>query len=481
MDALGHPPTLLFVDDDEGLLRLMQSAFKREGCVTAVAKSGAEAVRWLRSHSADLFLLDLKLSDMTGTQVLERLQEIGCEVPFIVITGQGDERVAVEMMKRGALDYLVKDATFLDVLPTIVRRAVRQISQQRRLASAEAAAQASQGLIEVVLNSLPAKIAVTDLRGKILATNAPWRHFAEIGSGPKIFHGAVGENYIELCRTAGASSADGAIQMLSAVERVLNGASLVALEFSHSEGELEQWYGCTVSPISTGGSGAVLTHFDVTERKTLEAEVLQIAERERERVAADLHDGICQEVSGISFSVSALERKLQSEKSRHAPIVKKIVADLNEATAHTRQVARGLSPVVNDGLGLMHALQNLADLTADLRRISCRFECEGSVVIAEPLVANQLYRIAQEAVTNAVRHARASQIVLRLERTDDGFRLQIEDDGHGMRGRTGNGDGLGLRAMQYRAHLIGGEFFIAPRERGGTNITCELHALKVFP
>lgn len=480
MHSLGHPPTLLLVDDDKGLLRLMQSAFKREGCVTALARSGDEAVAWLRDHHADLVLLDLKLQDMTGAEVLERLREIGCDVPFIIITGQGDERVAVEMMKRGAFDYLVKDTTFLEVLPTVVQRAVRQISQQRRLVAAEAAAQASQALTQVVLNSLPAAIAVLDPEGVIVATNEPWERFAKIASGPKIFQASVGASYLELCRGVSGTPVDGAIQILSAVERVLNGGASVALEFSHGENEQAQWFGCSVSPMNGGRKGAVLTHFDVTERKVLEAEVLQIAERERERVAADLHDGICQEITGISFNVSALERKLHSRKSRFVPAVKKIVADLSDAVAHTRQVARGLSPVVNDGLGLMHALRTLAETTMDLRRIACRFDCAGNVEIADPVIANQLYRIAQEAVTNAVRHARASEIILRLERRGDALRLGVEDDGQGIQ-KPEASSGIGLRAMHYRARLIGGEVRAEPRAGGGTVITCDVPAIKLPP
>ena len=110
-------PTVFVIDDDRGLLRLMEKALQREEISTATAGSGKDAMAWLGSHRADLMLLDLKLQDIDGKELINHLADINRAVPFIVITGQGDERVAVEMMKRGAVDYLVKDVNFLQFLP----------------------------------------------------------------------------------------------------------------------------------------------------------------------------------------------------------------------------------------------------------------------------------------------------------------------------------------------------------------------------
>src|SRR4051812_7362259 len=131
------PVTVFVVDDDVGLLRLMEKALRREGYYTAKAASAREAIEWLRDHGSNLMLLDLKLKDGGGEQVIEQLARVKCSVPFIIITGQGDERVAVEMMKRGALDYVVKDANFIELVPMIVRRSLGQLERDRRLASAE--------------------------------------------------------------------------------------------------------------------------------------------------------------------------------------------------------------------------------------------------------------------------------------------------------------------------------------------------------
>src|ERR1022692_2563544 len=127
-----HKPaaTLLIVDDDLGLLRLAAKTLEREGCSVATAASGKEAIAWLEENRPDLLLLDLKLPDFDARQVIRQLSDLNRLPPFLIITGQGDERVAVELMKGGARDYLVKGADFLQLLPAVAARALGQIEQE---------------------------------------------------------------------------------------------------------------------------------------------------------------------------------------------------------------------------------------------------------------------------------------------------------------------------------------------------------------
>ena len=131
------PVTVFVVDDDRGLLRLIEKSLRREGFSTASATSGQEALSWLTQHQADLMLLDLKLPDIEGRELINQLTKLNRLVPFIIITGQGDERVAVEIMKRGAVDYLIKDVKFLEFVPTVAQRALQQIEMDRKLMAAE--------------------------------------------------------------------------------------------------------------------------------------------------------------------------------------------------------------------------------------------------------------------------------------------------------------------------------------------------------
>lgn len=133
------PKRLLIVDDDPGLSRLIQKSLTREGFFCAIATSGGEAIRILECESVDLLLLDLKLQDTSAAEFIEKLAPMGRRTPFLIITGQGDERMAVDMMKRGALDYVVKDRNFLQFLPTLVHHAIAQIKRENRLSVAESA------------------------------------------------------------------------------------------------------------------------------------------------------------------------------------------------------------------------------------------------------------------------------------------------------------------------------------------------------
>ncbi|HVV70145.1 MAG TPA: response regulator, partial [Verrucomicrobiae bacterium] len=137
MDVEPTKPSILVVDDDRGLTHLIKKSLDREGFSVATANSGAAALEWLEQNRADLMLLDLKLQDVEGADLVGPLAERGCLPPFSIITGQGDERVAVEMMKRGARDYLIKDMGFLQFVPAVVKRALEQLDNERRLAEAE--------------------------------------------------------------------------------------------------------------------------------------------------------------------------------------------------------------------------------------------------------------------------------------------------------------------------------------------------------
>jgi DNA-binding NtrC family response regulator len=128
---------ILIVDDDEGVCRLLTKSLERDGLRVVTRTSGAAALDWLRQHRAALMLLDLRLNDMRGADILEILAEEGHSVPFIVISGVADVRIAVQLMKEGALDFLPKDAQLLELVAPVVRRCLEHIAQQQRLEEVE--------------------------------------------------------------------------------------------------------------------------------------------------------------------------------------------------------------------------------------------------------------------------------------------------------------------------------------------------------
>ena len=227
--------------------------------------------------------------------------------------------------------------------------------------------------------------------------------------------------------------------------------------------------------------GTSIIASDITARRQLEAEVLQIAEAERERLAAELHDGACQELTGIQFLANLLRRDLAKASHPLAMQARRIEEAISEATEHTREVARGMNPVVADGDGLMHALRQLAETITTTRRIRCSFECPKPVAIENAIASHELYRIAQEAVHNALRHGRARRITVRLSEVRDEIRLSVRDNGRGLPADVSHAPGMGLRVMKYRAGSIGGQFLVRPRRGGGTEVICRVTRPAIQP
>ena len=338
---------ILVVDDDEGLLILMAEALRAEGYEVATAGSGQTALRWLARQTPDLMLLDLKLRDIDGPALLEKLQRSETPIPFLVVTGQGDEKAAVEVMKRGALDYVMKDTALLDLLPNIVQRTLARLAQQRELAAAQA------------------------------------------------------------------------------------------------------------------------------ESRRLEGEVVAAGERERFSIGADLHDGLGQLLTAVELMCAALKADTARSQPAVAARLDQMGTLLRDAVAQTRFLARGLVPVGGGPDALQTGLAELASRTNSLRKIKCVFDCPAPVHLPDSAATGHLYRIAQEAVNNALKHSGAGRILIRLAVLGGRLVLQIIDDGAGFGGRIPS-SGVGLGVMQHRAKVIGADLNIESKARGGVTIGCSL-------
>ena len=211
---------------------------------------------------------------------------------------------------------------------------------------------------------------------------------------------------------------------------------------------------------------------DITERKQLEKEILEISDREQRRIGQDLHDGLCQHLAGIELMSQALAQKLAPKSKVHAAKVAEIASHVREAISHTRSLARGLSPVTLESEGLMSALHELATNTEKMFHVQCRCEFPESIVMDDNAAATHLFRIAQEAVSNAIKHGRAKRLVISLQNSRNRITLRVSDDGRGFPARIPKTKGMGLRIMQSRAGMIGGTIAIAPNAGGGADIVC---------
>ena len=468
--SAGKAAVILVVDDDPGLARLMERELRREGWKTASAGSGREAKEWLRENEADLLLLDLKLPDVEGPAIVSALAESGRTTPFIIITGQGDERVAVEMMRRGALDYLVKDVNFLEFIPTVVRRALEKLERERRLEAAERSVRESEARYRHLVGALPIAVYTCDAEGRLTLFNqaaaALWGREPLLGidrwcGSHRVFDADGLPVAPEACAVAVAVRDGRSVHDVEMIVERPDGTRARALIFSDP-----------VRDADGAVSGAVNMLVDVTERRQLEEEVLEISAREQRRIGQDLHDDLCQWLAGTELLSKILAKDLHRTGHPSAPQAAEIAENMRLTLARARMLARGLTPAVIESEGLASALRELAANVEGIFRIRCAYKGPDILPVTDESAALHLYRIAQEAITNAVRHGGARSVRIFADVDDREMTLVIRDDGIGIEQPLPNTSGLGLRTMRYRASVIGASLDIRPGPNGGAEVAC---------
>jgi PAS domain S-box-containing protein len=465
MDSTSKNQKVFVVDDDRGLARLIERALQREGYETASAQSGREAIAWLQENSADLLLLDLKLPDIEGAQLIQHLAQVNRSVPFIIITGQGDERVAVEMMKRGALDYLVKDVRFQEFVPTVVKRSLAQVEKEKRLASMEAALKNEHAFVAAVLDTSGALVVVLDAQGRIARFNRACERITGY-----TFEEVRGKPFWDLFLLP---------DELESVKQVFD--RLTSGEFPNEhenfwltrdgQRRLIAWSNTVLLAPDGKVEFVIATGLDITDRRRLEKEILEISDRERRRIGQDLHDGLCQQLAGIELMSQVLEQRLETKAKSEAARAAEIARHVRDSITQTRLLARGLSPVTLESEGLMAAFVELATNTEKMFQVACTVHCPELVNVPDLAVATHLFRIAQEAVSNAIKHGKARHIQIELLASQGMGTLAVRDDGSGLP-KTLNKTGMGLRIMQYRAGIIGATLAIQNQPAGGTAVIC---------
>ena len=211
---------------------------------------------------------------------------------------------------------------------------------------------------------------------------------------------------------------------------------------------------------------------DLTVRKRMERELLEISDREQRRIGQDLHDGLGQVLAGVGFMVSALQQRLSSRGADETEDAKQISELVTQAIAHARGMAHGLHPVRSVETGLMTAIEELCRHVEQVYRVHCAFRCDEPVLMDDTIRATHVYRIAQEAMNNALRHGKAKRLTVALTRQDGEATLIVADDGIGFTDGPSMRKGMGLQIMRYRAAVIGAVISFRPGTSGGTVVTC---------
>jgi len=219
---------------------------------------------------------------------------------------------------------------------------------------------------------------------------------------------------------------------------------------------------------------AALQH-EMTEHQRLDQEIAQVADRERHRLGQELHDSLGQHLTGTALAAQVLKEKLELRSAPESAEAEKLVRYVEQGIDLTRNLARGFFSPELDADGLTVALQGLAENTTERFGVNCVFEGEESLGIHDSAIATQLYRIAQEAVANSIKHAAAQQITIRLIMSPSELSLAISDDGIGFPDRLPRSKGLGLQLMRHGASLAGASFDVRRNGLRGTIVTCKLN------
>ncbi len=469
-------PALRFVllEDDINDVELIQLQLARNGVSVAWehVMSEPDFRAALERGAPDLVLADYTLPGFDGLAALRIVLERCPDVPFIFVSGSLGEERAIEALKSGATDYVLKDR--LQRLPAVVNRALTEARERRERRQAETALEVQRLLLGTLINSLPEIVYAVDTNNCLTVVNralleALGKKRDEI-LGKRLSEVWTDENVIDIETQAATTMRTG--RSLTDQERAWIAA----------DGSV-RWFTFTHVPLRDHGTitGLVCTVREVTARKELEQEILEISNREQRRLGSDLHDGLGQELTGLSLLLKGLEVQLSREAPQYSSQLTKISDLLARAIQSTRSLARGLAPVNLERGGLPEALKHLVARCSDMYSLKCTFENVGQKLPdLEEGAATHLYRIAQEATTNAARYARATSIAIELKSTGRRLQLSIADDGIGLSAGLAQGrPGMGLKIMEYRARMLGGT--IAFEEPGaGTKIvlSAPLHLLR---
>lgn len=311
-------------------------------------------------------------------------------------------------------------------------------------------------LLDSIMQSLPVVAGRIDASGRII--EARGQGLAHIGVNPDRLPGRLFTDFYPA-----------AAEVLR--EALVGGSATFAA--SGRDGGTEWHAEFFLSFDAAQEGGATFFGRDVSARRWLERRLLTVSDDEQQRIGADLHDGLGQQLTGLSCMAAALRDRLKGGRAADAEQADLIAGLANEAIAHSRALARGLCPVQLENAGLVLALEELAGQAHTLHGVECSFELKGEAPQCDHLTALHLYRITQEAIHNAVRHGKARSVRVTLTSRYRQHRLAIVDDGHGFPvDAHGHAPGGGLRLMGYRAAVIGGNLTVDSRPERGTRITC---------
>ncbi len=462
VQAMAGP--VLIIEDDEGVRLILRKKLADQGIRSAEAATGGEALAWFSENKATLVLLDLNLPDIKGQDLLAKLEKLGAPVPFIVVSGMDDVRLTVEMMQAGALDFVLKDSALLDLVGPVVKRGIETLESRRISGEKETR-------LKYICETIENVFWIMNKQGDRVTFVSPafeaiWGFSADyLYDHPDGWNEAIIDEDRPKVLRSFANLRKGIENEFDETYRIRD--KFGKIRWIHDRGYPHK--GPYADNLNFTGIAT-----EVTRCKELERQLLEIAENERLRIGEDLHDDLCQRMSAIGLKCGMIHDILQNENHPQSGQLETIIRELQEATALTRMIAKDLSPVTMEAEGLMAGLKKFMEMIAARCRISCRFDCPEPVEVSNATTASNIFRIAQELVNNAAKHARPSRILLGLYNSEVGLRLEVNNDGIPFCGPERRREGMGLHFVQFRADAMGAalDFFPGDPPNGGSRAVC---------
>jgi len=449
---------VLLIDDDEDefvLNRDLLGEVRNRRFDLDWADNYDDALEALVKNDHDAYLLDYRLGPHTGIDLLREVHQRGLHRAIIFLTGQGDDEVDQSAMELGASDYLIKGEVSASTLDRAIRYAVERERTRERLT-----------FQATILRNVHDAVFYVDDEGIIKG----WNEGASRIFG-LVTEEVVGKSIHLICPSGSESPFEDRI--IPAIRE--HGVAEEVIECESRSGE-DLYIRAKVTPMEQSGvKGYVFCASDITKQKKLEAEIVRISENEQRRIGQDLHDDLCSQLSGIGCLTKVLEQQLQQKAFEEAELLRKVTEMVAQAGVRTREIARGLVPTVLETQGLSGAIEDMVARQRDLFGVACVATLSTDSVLDDlpSHVSIQLYRIAQEAVTNAVKHSDCEEIAITLDASPGMLELTIRDDGKGMQ-PDDDASGMGLFTMRRRAEIIGADFDLDGSAGDGTIIRCKL-------
>ncbi|MDB6026496.1 MAG: putative signal transduction histidine kinase [Verrucomicrobiales bacterium] len=444
---------VLLVDDDENVHLLIQHLLRKvpnkkfEVDWVATYEAGMKAIQ---PQTHDVYLVDYRLGAENGLELLRKANSMGVQAPIIILTGADDPIIDLEATKGGASDFLLKDRLDAITLERSIRYSIQHFETLRAL-------QKSNERFRLLFERSLDAIMISEDDGR----------FIEVNPAACALLRRSRDELLQKC-LSDLLSTDVAENSFVQLEN----NSFGELTFTLPEGE-HRFAEFSACRFAHNLNLCILR--DITDRRKLEQEIQEISEREQRRLGQDLHDGLGQMLTGINFLTKVLQQKLTTKAVEpEAKEAGNVVSLLNQALSQCREIARGLCPVVLENNDIHAALQQLAETLEKFFGVTVTLVCDPQVSIGDNAVAVHLYRIAQEATTNAIKHGKAKKVSLSLLHSKTFLTLRIKDDGVGIPLDALKKKGMGLRVMQHRARMMGAILEVERLKEAGTMITCKV-------